>query len=336
MVTGRDVARLAGVSQTTVSRAFRNDPRVSEETYQRIRQAAETLRYSPNIVARTLLTGSSKTVAIVVPDVSNVVNPQFIRAAQEEFAGEGYDSLLINLGPDDGLRQVESLAQRMVEGVLVAAASDRKGALIAAIDRQSLPVTLAIRGTDSAAVDSYTADDAAGCEAAAELFHRGGHTRVALISGPEDTTSGRNRALFFRAALAERGIVLHDESIRHGDYSFQSGAAAASSLMATVRPPTAIFCASDGMAFGALDALLSAGIRVPRDVSVIGFDDTPMASWAMIGLTTIRQPVVEMTRVAVRRLLQRMRGWDGPAEQVEFPVEMVERATTGPAPAART
>lgn len=332
MVTGRDVARLAGVSQTTVSRVLRNDPKVSGETHRRVLEAAETLGYSPNIVARTLLTGSSKTVAILVPDVSNVVNPGFIRAAQEVFAAAGYYSLLINHGPHDDLGQITGLSQRMVEGVLLAAASDTEGALVEAIARQALPLTLAIRGTDDPAFDSFIADDESGCREAATLLVEHGHRNIALVSGPELTTTGRDRARHFAAALHRFDIPLPPERVIYGDYSFDSGERAAESLMRSENPPTAIFCASDNMAFGVLNALLKAGVAVPGDVSVVGFDDTPIAAWQVVGLTTIRQPVIDMTRAAARCLLQRMRGEGEAAEVRTYPVELIERRTTGPVP----
>jgi LacI family transcriptional regulator len=330
MVTGRDVARLAGVSQTTVSRVLRNDPKVSGDTHRRVMAAAATLSYSPNIVARTLLTGSSKTVAILVPDVSNVVNPQFIRAAQEVFAAAGYDSLLINHGPHDHLGQIAALSQRMVEGVLLAAASDTEGTLVGAIARQALPLTLAIRGTDDPEFDSFIADDESGCRQAVDLLVGYGHRNIAMVSGPELTTTGRDRARHFAAALHESGIPLPPERVMYGDYSFDSGERAAESLMRSEDPPTAIFCASDNMAFGVLNALLKAGVDVPGDVSVIGFDDTPIAAWRMVGLTTISQPVVDMTRAAAQCLLERMRGGGATAAARTYPVELIERSTTGP------
>jgi LacI family transcriptional regulator len=331
VVNGWDVARHAGVSQATVSRVMRGDSKVTPQTRELVMRAAEELGYAPDAAAQALITRRTGSVAVVVPDLANPLYPQLITAAQEELHAAGYRMFLLNARFGDVDDHVRRLRGRTVDGVLLAS-SIIDSPTVAEFVRRGLPTALVIRGVEGVAVDTFIADDAAGCALAAGHLTGLGHRRIAMISGPANTTSGRDRLRLFRAALDRERIGLPDELVAHSPYSFDAGAELALRLLGRPDPPTALFCAGDVLAFGALHAIRRDGRRVPADVSIVGFDDVAMAGWEMIGLTTVRQPIEQMAREAVRTLLGRISGADAkPGRRHLFPVELIERGTTGPA-----
>jgi LacI family transcriptional regulator len=332
VANGWDVARRARVSQSTVSRVLRGDERVAPQTRERVLRAAAQLGYSPDAAAQALITGRSGAVAVVVPDVSNPLYPELITAAQQELQEAGYRMLLLNARFGDAEAHVKTLRGRTVDGALLAT-SIIDSPIAAESVRQGLPTALVIRGVEGVAVDTFLADDPAGCALVADHLVSLGHTRIGMLTGPLNTTSGRDRERLFQASLRRHGLSVPPELITHGDYIFDVGAQAALHLLDRPDPPTALFCGSDILAFGALHAIREKGLRTPADVSVVGFDDVVMAGWDMISLTTVRQPIDRMARQAVRTLIARIAGDDiGEAARHVFEVSLVERKTTGPAP----
>jgi LacI family transcriptional regulator len=331
VVNGWDVARHAGVSQATVSRVMRGDSKVTPQTREVVLRAAEELGYAPDTAAQALITRRTSSVAVVVPDLANPLYPQLITAAQAELHAAGYRMFLLNARFGDVDDHVRRLRGRTVDGVLLAT-SIIDSPTVAEFLRRGLPTALVIRGVEGVAVDTFIADDEAGCALAAGHLTGLGHRRIGMISGPANTTSGRDRVRLFRAALRHDQVELPEPLVAHSPYTFESGAELALRLLGRAQPPTALFCASDVLAFGAMHAIRRAGLRVPGDVSVVGFDDVAMAGWEMIGLTTIRQPIEQMARESVRTLLGRISGEDAtPRRRRVFAVEFVERGTTGPA-----
>jgi LacI family transcriptional regulator len=331
VVNGWDVARHAGVSQATVSRVMRGDSKVTPQTRELVLRAADELGYAPDTAAQALITRRTGSVAVVVPDLANPLYPQLITAAQEELHAAGYRMFLLNARFGDVDDHVRRLRGRTVDGVLLAS-SIIDSPTVAEFIRRGLPTALVIRGVEGVAVDTFIADDETGCALAAGHLTGLGHRRIGMISGPANTTSGRDRMRLFRAALEREGIGLPDPLVAHSPYTFDAGAELALRLLGGPDPPTALFCAGDVLAFGAVHAIRRHGRRVPADVSIVGFDDVAMAGWEMIGLTTIRQPIERMAREAVRALLRRISGADAtPGRRHVFAVELIERGTTGPA-----
>lgn len=332
VANGWDVARRALVSQSTVSRVLRGDERVAPATRERVLRAAAQLGYAPDVAARALITGRSGTVAVVVPDIGNPLYPELITAAQQELQAAGYRMLLLNARFGDAEAHVKTLRGRTVDGALLAT-SIIDSPIAAESVRQGLPTALVIRGVEGVAVDTFLADDATGCQLVADHLVSLGHARIGLLTGPADTTSGRDRERLFQAALRRHGLVVPPGRVAHVSYMFETGARAARKLLEQRDPPTALFCGGDILAFSALQAISEKGLRTPEDVSVVGFDDVAMASWDMISLTTVRQPIDEMARQAVRTLIARIGGEDigAPARHI-FDVSLIQRRTTGPAP----
>lgn len=337
MPNGYDVARAAGVSQTTVSRVFRGDTLVAERTRDHVMAVARRLGYAPNLAARTLTTNRAYTVAVITPDVVNPLYPQEITTLHGEFSAAGYRTMLLARGDvdadeDSAPRDLDALRGRAVDGVVFAAATVESPA-VAQFLESGMPLVLLHRDAERGEVDRVLSDDRAGCDLAAEYAVGLGHRRIGVLTGPPETSSGRARRQYFEEALAKLGCPLDPTYARWGSHSHETGFALAEELLELDPAPTAVLCGSDIVAFGVLDAARRRGLRVPEDLSVIGFDDIAMSSWSMIGLTTVRQPLEKMAKAAATTLLHRIEHPDDhtPRRRV-FDVELIERGTSGPAP----
>lgn len=334
MTNSWDVARAAGVSQSTVSRVLRGHGRVGPKTREAVLKAVEDLHYAPDLSARALITGRSGAVAMVVPDVSNPMYPQLISAVQQELQTVGYRMLLINARFGDTMANISALRGGLVDGVLLATTS-----LDVPLDRfvpSTLPTVLLVREAPGGGYESFLADDAMGCELAADHLVSLGHTRIAIISGPENLLWAGKRVRLFRAALRRRGVGLEKSLVRHCQLEYGAASFVATDLLELEDAPTAIFCAGDVLALGAMQGVLRSGDKVPKDVSLVGFDDVTMAGWDMVGLTTIRQPLEPMAKGAVSALMAQIAGGGRPAKPRthRFDVELIVRKSTAP-PAGR-
>jgi LacI family transcriptional regulator len=330
--TSHDIAREAGVSQSTVSRALRRDPRVDPATAARIVEVARRLGYAPNASARSLVTRRTRTVAVVVADITNPFYPQLVEALHEQLGRAGYRMILFN-------ERTDARGDGGIEMFLNGAGADGAVFLSVTIGQgvadllgsTVVPTVLLNRDAEGPLVDRVMADHRGGAAQVADLLVRLGHRRMAFIGGPANTSTSRDREAGFSAALARHGAPLQPLLRRTGEFTHQSGFQWATELLELAQPPTAIFCANDVVAFGALDAARRLHIDVPQQISIVGFDDIPMAAWDAFSLTTVRQPLTEMARDAARLLIARIEGRDGsePSRSVS-PTHLVQRSTTAP------
>lgn len=331
-VTSKDIARRLNVSQSTVSRALRGDPRVAPDTMARVLEAARQMNYTPNLAARSLITRKTGTVGVVVSDITNPFYPELLEILHNEFALAGYRTVLFNERTDASLEQhiadlVNGAAADGVVYVSVTLGSPLPGR------PGGVPVVFVNRYVDAAEVDTVVSDNRRGGRLVAEAMVELGHRRIALIAGPENTTTSRDREHGFREQLRASGVELDETLRRVGQFSHHSGYQWCLDLLASEPPPTAVFAANDVMAFGALDAARRVGVRVPEELSIVGFDDIDMAGWEGFALTTVRQPLAEMGRAAANLLLQRIEAGDGgPPRRRVFPVGLVRRDTLAAAP----
>ncbi|HWD70676.1 MAG TPA: LacI family DNA-binding transcriptional regulator [Solirubrobacteraceae bacterium] len=330
-ITSHDVARAAGVSQPTVSRALRGDPRLSEATRKRVVETAEALQYVPSQRGRSLATRSSGQVGIVVSDLGN---PFYLQVLDElhHALRETHLRMLV-LTPD---AQETVPFERLVDGsldgaILTTTVLDSK--LPAALSERGFPFVLLNREIDDAPCDVCVVDNHAGAKLAARELVELGHTRIAALFGPSTTSTGRDREAGFRAGLEAAGVPLPDERWRRAPFDFDAGHRAATELLGG--GPTALFCANDILALGAFNALHGRGIRIPEQVSLIGFDDVQLAGWDVFQLTTISQDIPGMVSAATELLLTRMAnvGDPLPPRRVVLEPTMVHRRTHGPPPA---
>ena len=332
-ITSHDVARFAGVSQATVSRALRGDPRVSAATQDRVRRAAEALNYVPSEAGRSLSTHTTRRIGVLVSDLANPFYPYLIGPLHDELEQHGYRMMLLTERSDTALA-TEGLLDHSIDGAVLTTATSGS-ALPDALRRKQVPFVFLNRvdgrdGADSAVVDN----ERGGRMAAAELVELG-HRKIALLGGSPDTSSGRDREQGFVAGLADAGIALPASRIRRGPYDFDTGYQGLAELLDADADVTAVFCGNDVVAIGAYNAALREGLRVPDDLTLVGFDDLPMASWEAFSLTTLRYDLPEMARTSARLLVERLAGKaTGAARQVAFAPELVRRGTHAP-PALR-
>lgn len=329
MVTSVDLARHLGLSQATVSRALRGHPSVTEKTRQRVVEAAQALGYRPDLAARMLVTRRAKALGVVVADFRSPLYPPAIAAMQERSAARGYRMALIR-DPEEAqdVDAVDVLNETIVDGLIFMSATD-DSPTVARVAARETPMVLLSRGVSGLRADMVMSDDRAGGELVADHLVGLGHRRIALVSVRRTVSNGRDREDGMRDALRARGLDLPEECVRRGSISHASGMEMARSLLAMEPRPTAVFCSTDSFAFAVLDAASQLGIRVPEELSVVGFDDSEPAGWSMINLTTVHQPFTEMAAKAVDVLIDRLDDRaDSKVSQTVFPVRLVERGTT--------
>lgn len=327
--TSWTVAREVGVSQSTVSRALRGDPRVSEETRKRIYASAERLGYAPRPAAHPVQQ-PSRTIGIVVAEMTNPFFPHQLEPIYDEFQLLDYRVVLFVERGDTpaGYEGLKRLLDRSIDGVLLT--TGILGSRIPAlIENRGVPLVQLTRYIDGLDADRVVSDNRGGMLAAARYALGLGHRRIGLIRGPGNTSTQRDRLIGMNEALAEYDLELDPRFVRQGGFTHQSGYQFASELLAMPERPTVIFCANDVVAFGAIDAAKAMGVSVPADVSIIGFDDIPMAAWESFQLTTVNQPAAEMARSAARMLAQRAEGVEdiGHARSQVFVANLVKRET---------
>lgn len=328
--TSWTVARMAGVSQSTVSRALRGDPRVREETRRRVDAAARRLGYVPNSLAAGLVSRSTRTVAVIVSDLANPFFPALLTPVYDELQLLGYRVVLFTERTDipTGQETLRRLLDRSIDGVLVTTATlDSRFAT--ELQQRGLPMVLLNRYIDGMDVDRVLSDNRGGAEIGGRHLLELGHQRIAVIRGPANTSTSRDRLAGLEEALAEGCASLDPGLVREGTFSHQSGYQHSRELLRLPDPPTAIVCGNDVVAFGAIDGALSLGKRVPEEVSILGFDDIPMAAWEVFQLTTLRQPIGDMARAAARMLAERIESPTdiGPGREQIFATNLVRRAT---------
>lgn len=296
--------------------------------------AAQRLGYRPNASARSLVTQRTRTVAVVLADITNPFYPLLVEALHEQLGRGGYRMILFN-------ERTDARGDGGIEALLAGGGADGAVFLSVTVDAgasslltsTSVPAVLLNRDAAGPAIDRVMADHHGGATQVAELLVGLGHTRLGFIAGPANTSTSRDREAGFRMALERHGLRLDPSLRRAGEFTHQSGFQWATDLMRMPDPPTAIFCANDVVAFGALDAMRRLRIEVPRQVSIVGFDDITMAGWEAFSLTTVRQPLTEMARDAARLLISRIEGSnEAEPSRIVFPTHLIQRATTGPAP----
>lgn len=324
MVTGHDVARLAGVTQATVSRALRDHPDISPATRQRVREAAAQLHYVPSQLGRSLSTRTTRRIGIVAAELTNPFYPALLAPLHRALADAGYSAILVT-GDPGGPVAVDALVDGSVDGVVLAA-STLDSDLPALMARHRLPVVLLNRETDTTGLDVCVPDNAGGATDVARLLTELGHRRIGVLTGPSTVSTSRDRLAAFRAALP----YLDPRCVVEGDYSPESGAAGLDRLLASPSPPTAVFCANDVIALGALNAARGRGVAVPGELTVVGFDDIPPAGWDVLDLTTVRVDLTVMAQEAVRLLLRRLATPDAAPQRVVVPVTPALRGTHAP------
>ena len=328
-----NVADAAGVSIKTVSRVLNNEPNVSESTRKRVEEAVRRLRYRPNPSARTLAGRKSYLVAMLFDNPSSNYLMEVELGVLDACQSQHYHMMLEPLVYDakDIVAKVEALVvQLRLDGVVLTPPITDDPELLKRLDELGVPYSSVSPREANRRIGVIVDEEGAAAEVVAHLASLG-HTRIAHIKGhPAHGASGW-RLAGYRAGLANAGLIYDASLVVDGEFSYDSGFATTNALLDLADPPTAIFAANDDMAAGAICAICERGLSVPKDVSVCGFDDTPIASQIYPALTTVRQPMREMGRLAGIELLKAIHERGG--GMVEVPYALQLRRSTGPAPA---
>ncbi|MFD4369842.1 LacI family DNA-binding transcriptional regulator [Rhodococcus sp. NPDC058521] len=331
MATSRDVARLAGVSQATVSRALSNG-KVSAVTRKKILEAAASVGYVPNLGARAMKTGRVETIGVVVADLTNPFYPEILDALTEYLDRAGQKVTLWNSDGPGNDAALEAINAGSIDGVIFTTVVEASAPLRAALAKHS-PVVLINRVVETLRCDQVVSDNAVGGRTVADYFLANGHTKIAMLGGPSSASTARDRTRGFAERLSEAGVPLRADWTMEGTtFSHDYGYAAASEILASEDRPTAIFCSNDLIAFGALDAARSANIAVPEELWVVGYDDIAMGAWPAFDLTTMHQPTRTMAEAGAEALLERIENPNAPYKTLAFRSHLVQRRSTAATP----
>jgi len=330
-VTIVDVAREAGVSYATVSRVINNKGYINPETREKVLRAVTKLGYVVNQQARSLAGGRSQVVGLLVRDLGTSYIGEIIHGIDEELANASYDLMLYTTHRRKTREStyVATLTQGLADGLLLVLPRE-PGAYIETLRRRGFPyVLIDHQGIDEAGPSVGATNRQGGYDATRYLIELG-HRRIGFITGSLDLGCSIDRMAGYHAALTEFGLPVDPALIREGDFMQPAGYTGARDLLALQQRPTAIFASNDVSAFGVMEAVRDCGLRIPEDISIVSFDDIPQASHVNPPLTTVRQPLEQMGRVATRMLLETIADRQRPAARVELPTELVIRASCRP------
>ncbi|SLN40473.1 LacI family DNA-binding transcriptional regulator [Pseudooctadecabacter jejudonensis] len=327
-VTSLQVAKRAGVSQSAVSRVF-SGASASAATAEKVRAAAAELGYRPNVLARAMITGKSRVIGLVVAYLDNQFYPEALQRLSNALQASGYHILIFTTSNDAD--EVETVVQDMldhqVEGIIAASVS-LSSALTDLCAKAGIPVVLFNRGQPGSGLSSVTSANVKGGYTATQALIDAGHTRIAHIAGWEGSMTGRDRRQGFEDAMADAGLTPF--AIVDGMYSRDVAAASTRQLLSGANRPDAIFVANDHMAFAVIEEIRAAGLNIPDDISIIGYDDTPLAAWPSFDLTTVRQPVNRMVEATVTTLMSAIAGAETYAHTIEIEGPLIQRGSSKP------
>ncbi|MDQ0867146.1 LacI family DNA-binding transcriptional regulator [Arthrobacter globiformis] len=333
----REVAKAAGVSVTTVSHALNDatSSRVKAETQQHVRDVARNLGYAPNRLASGLRNQRSQILGLVSDEITTTpFAGAMIRGAQDAAYERGYVVMVVNSGLDSELehREITMLQQHQVDGVVYARMYHQKARL--PTELAGLPTVLLDAVTEDGSISSVVPDEVGAAENAVDALIRAGHTRIGMINNEDDIPATHGRRTGFLNALRRHGLEHDPRHFVIGTAHTQGGREAALDLFGQPDRPTALFCFSDRVAMGAYQAAMALGLRIPEDVSIVGFDNLEIIADALWpGLTTVALPHYDMGRWAVDRILDDIENPGTPAVQTQLACPLIERGSVGPPPA---
>ena len=332
-ITVHDVARAAEVSTSTVSRILNGTAIVADDKRERVLEAIKRLGYRPNVLARGLVRGQSMNIGVLTQAISSLFHSEVLMGVEEGLFGTGYHPIFVSshLSVDDERDALEVLISRRVDALILAGTSEPDEALLALAER----IPLVIVGHRVAGLERrcISIDNAQAAPLAVEHLISLGHRRIAYISGLDTgLPDARERFEAYRATLGAAGIPFDARLVADADYTKRSGVMAAENLLARGVKFTGMVCTSDQVAYGARLALYRHGIRIPEDVSLVGFDDLEISAYVTPPLTTVRQPILEMGRLASKMIVASLAGQDIPAPKIQ--AELIVRESTAAPPIA--
>lgn len=310
MVTLKDVAKLAGVSASTVSRTLSGSSLVDKDTKQRVWKAVKQLGYRPNLLAKGLKEGHTNMIALLIPNIRNPIFPAVTRGVEDKARQRGYTLILGNTDEDPRIERdyIEKLTNHWIDGFILATATTHSTNL-EQLNKDHIPIVFMIRSGGSGA-DAVVADNFGGAYEATKYLISRGHRRIALVNGRNDVELYRHRMNGYIQALKDHGIDVDEQIIVNDADDEEDGYKAMIALLDKGVTIDAVFATSDPKAIGVMKAIKDRGLRIPQDISIMGFDDLPIASAVEPALTTVSQPIYDMGAAAADKLIDIIEGYD--------------------------
>lgn len=332
-ITINDIARMSGVSKKSVSRVINNEPGISDKTRQHIKSVMERENYVPDRRARALAASRSFLVALAYNNLNPSYVLELLRGMQTVAGQYGYEIVMhavLEQG-DKAVSEIRAMMQRSgCDGVVLTPPLSEHPAIIGAFSEESW-LAARVAGDDvELPIPQVKYDDRAATVEVTRHLIELGHRKIGFIGGPQDSGSTRRRLAGFKDALMIQGITIDESSIAWGEFTFASGLTGGKEILNRKLRPTAIVCCNDEMASGAIHAVRELGFRVPDDISVTGFDDSPLAQQLWPPLTTVRQPVADMATFAMQSLVGALSKSDIPEKRIDCRHKLVVRKSTGP------
>lgn len=341
MATIIDIAKELGMSPSTVSRALREESVVNAETIRRVKDAAAKLNYVPNMAASMLRRNVSRQIGVLIPDISNSVYGLLVKGIDDTLRPQGYHICLscTYRDPEEEASLLQMFLENRCAGIIMASregASNKKTfKQLKRFEAEDLPIVFSgYEPVGKVAADVVGVDVFAGARMMTDCLISQGHKSIVVLGGKEDSPVVVARREGYRRSLEENGIEWKPDRVIDGGYDHSTGVNAAASIAELVSKGeiTAVFCVNDMVAIGLVNGLLEAGIRIPEDVSVAGFDDILEAQWISVPLTTVRQKQYEIGCLCASRILNRITSKSSPVGEITIKPELVIRDSSGPAP----
>ncbi|QSO46611.1 LacI family DNA-binding transcriptional regulator [Alicyclobacillus mengziensis] len=331
-VTIKDIAKILNVSHTTVSRALNNSPLISDETKKRILETAKQLNYVPNYSAKSLVQNRSYNIGLFFSTITQVTSPGFFYETVRGVHSVITDNYNLVVNGIDNYKDFQSIDTKRFDGIILMSQSEKDNALVYhALDRHIPIVVLNREIADAGIVNILSADRRGAYHAVTHLIENG-HVKIAIIEGEKGFQATTERKEGFLTALIDKQIPIHGDYIVEGNYTMESGYTAMKQLLRTSHPPTAVFSFNDEMAVGAMKAIFEAGLRIPQDISLVGFDDRQFSSYMTPSLTTVRRAISEVGRAGAKKLLSIIDNNDYVGQKVYIDTQFIRRESVGPAP----
>ena len=327
----KDVARLAGVSTSTVSHVINKDRFVSESVTDKVEAAIKALNYAPSALARSLKLNQTRTIGMLITASTNPFYSELVRGVERSCFERGYSLVLCNTEGDEQRmnRNLETLMQKRVDGLLLLCTETHQPSREIMQRYPSIPTVMMDWSPFDGESDLIQDNSLLGGDLATQHLIEKGFTRIACITGPLDKTTAQERLNGYRQAMNNAGLAILPGYEVSGDFEFEGGVPAMEKLLALPEPPHAVFAGNDAMAVGAYQALYQRGLRVPDDVAVIGYDDIQLAQYMMPPLTTIHQPKDSLGELAVDALLHRLQDPEAEPQVLVLTPELVVRQSVG-------
>ena len=328
MANIKEVARVAGVSVATVSRVLNKNLNVKPKLRQKVLDAIQELNYQPSGIARNMRNQSARVIGLIITDIQNPFFTSLVRSVEDVAHQNHYTILLCNSDEDTEKEQLyfEVLSQERVAGVILVPSTSLSNKKIF---KYKFPIVLVDRFVKDLDADSVTIDNELGAYEAVSHLIKLGHSRIGIVYAPTNVSTALGRYTGYKQALQENNIAFEDELTQMGDFKEQGGYIAANKLLDLSIPPTAIFSTNNLMTLGVLKAIHERGLKIPEDISIVGFDDMPWLSFFTPPLTAVRQPIYEIGKIAAELLLERLKGKaTGQYQKIVLKPELIVRGSS--------